>query len=438
MPGLRGSEAVGGDSASPGRVLLQRRSDEQLVALAAGGDKLAFEVLVRRYEAALQAFAARRMSRGRAEDAVQQALFSAWMALQRGAVVREPRPWLYQIVNNTTLRMLRTGGGEELELSESLQSLETTVESAERKAALRGTLSALLRLPHQQRVALVQTSVEGRSQSEVAAHLGVSDTAVRGLVYRARLGLRAAVGALSPWPALARLLRAGRGAAHADQLARPEAASGGETLALLAKGGAIALATGAVAIGGVSIHRVLVTSAGKGGQLRATASSARPRATGAARLHLAAFAAGGAGAGGRNRIMRGEPTRILPSGQLLVGGSRGQAGAPPASSPASGAPGTITVAGSTASGAAGARQPDAQAGSQDSIDRGAEAASPDEAGQHSGEPSRDQESPGEAEAPPQVAEGSGGEPPPGSEDAEAAQPASEPSSEPATSQTAAE
>ena len=85
----------------------------------------------------------------------------------------------------------------------------------ERRAVVRQTLTGLAALPERQREALLKIAVEGRSQEEVALALGVSEGAVRQLVHRARLTLRAAATVLVPMP-LARVGRGGR-----DERSRP-------------------------------------------------------------------------------------------------------------------------------------------------------------------------------------------------------------------------
>ena len=68
----------------------------------------------------------------------------------------------------------------------------------ERRAVVRQTLTGLAALPERQREALLRIAVEGRTQEEVARELGVTEGAVRQLVHRARLTLRAAATAVDP------------------------------------------------------------------------------------------------------------------------------------------------------------------------------------------------------------------------------------------------
>ena len=178
-------------------VLLRTQSDERLVALARAGHERAFEVIVQRYRGLLLRSARRYLSDARAEDAVQQAFLAAWSALQRGDEVRDLRPWLYRIVHNTALNALRAAGYDYAELPEGLAM---SVDEVERREDARDALSGLAALPERQREALLRVAVEGRPQGEVARELGVSEGAVRQLVHRARLTLRAAATAVVPLP----------------------------------------------------------------------------------------------------------------------------------------------------------------------------------------------------------------------------------------------
>lgn len=68
------------------------------------------------------------------------------------------------------------------------------------RAVVGGTLAGLAEMPELQRRAFVMTALAGSSHEEAAATLGVSDGAVRGMVYRARGALRHAAAALLPGP----------------------------------------------------------------------------------------------------------------------------------------------------------------------------------------------------------------------------------------------
>jgi hypothetical protein len=161
--------------------------------------------------------------------------------------VHELRPWLYRIARNTALNQLRHAGYDLDALVETLSATHDPEEEVLRRAVVRQTLAAVAALPERQREALLRTAVDGHGQDEVARDLGLTDTAVRALVHRARVRVRAAATVLVPLPLAAWLATAGvRVAPMTERIA--ELTGGAGSAATLAKVGTIAvLAGGAVA-----------------------------------------------------------------------------------------------------------------------------------------------------------------------------------------------
>ena len=224
------------------KVLLRTQSDARLVTLARAGHDRAFEAIVERYRRPLLRACRRILPEARAEDALQQALMAAWTALRRGDEVRELRPWLYRIVRNTALNQLRMGGHDLDELVETLAVAEDPEEEVERRLLVRQTLAAVAALPERQRDALLRTAIEGRGQDEVARDLGLTDTALRQLVHRARVSVRAAATAVVPLPFAAWLAAAPRAEPMAARIVELVAGTGAG--ATLAKAGTVALLAG--------------------------------------------------------------------------------------------------------------------------------------------------------------------------------------------------
>jgi RNA polymerase sigma factor (sigma-70 family) len=220
---------------SPSTVLLRTQSDERLVALARGGHDRAFEAIVERYRRQLLRACRRILPEARAEDALQQALMAAWAGLRRGDDVIELRPWLFRVVRNTALNHLRVTGYDLDELVETLSAADDPEDEVVRRAVVRQTLAAVAALPDRQREALLRTAIEGQAQADVARDLGLSSTAMRQLVHRARVSVRAAATALVPMPVATWLASAG-GATATATLAKAG------TLAVLA-GGAVTAPT---------------------------------------------------------------------------------------------------------------------------------------------------------------------------------------------------
>jgi len=234
--------------AFPSTVLLLTQSDARLVALARTGHDRAFEAIVERYRRPLLRACLRILPEARAEDALQQALVAAWTALRRGDEVDELRPWLYRIARNTALNQLRIAGYDLEELVDTLGAASDPEEEVARRAVVRQTLAAVAALPERQRDALLRTAVHGHGQDEVARDLGLTDTAVRQLVHRARVAVRATATAAVPLPAAAWFASAG---ARVEPMAGRIAdlltgAGAGATVTLAKAGTAAVLAGGAV------------------------------------------------------------------------------------------------------------------------------------------------------------------------------------------------
>ena len=239
--------------------LLATQSDERLVALARDGHERAFEALVRRYRRPLLRYCQRlRLSDARAEDVVQQALTKAWLALARGAEVREPRAWLYRIAHNAAVNTIRASREVPTEPDGVLRDSPPTDESElDRTLAVRDALGHVAALPAMQRDAVFLTAVDGQSHDEVASSLGISQGAVRGLLYRARTTLRSATAAVTPAPLIEWASRGAETAApSAERIAELTAGAGAAGFAgLVVKGVAVAVSVGALATGvAVKLH----------------------------------------------------------------------------------------------------------------------------------------------------------------------------------------
>ncbi|HEY2570554.1 MAG TPA: sigma-70 family RNA polymerase sigma factor [Solirubrobacteraceae bacterium] len=242
--------------------LLAAQSDQRLAALAGEGHERAFEALVHRYRRPLLRYCRRlRCSDARAEDVLQQAFLQAWLAFARGADVRDVRAWLYRIVHNAAINAMRAGADGHSELTDGMQVKAALAGESElqRKMAVREALTDVAALPQMQQQAIFLTAVDGQSHDEVAGVLGISEGALRGLLYRARASLRSAAAALTPPPLLEWAARGADGAGPtAERLAELSGGGGAAGMAgLLLKGAVVAVTAGAVATGAtvVNLHR---------------------------------------------------------------------------------------------------------------------------------------------------------------------------------------
>jgi RNA polymerase sigma factor (sigma-70 family) len=334
--------------------LLQSQPDGRLVELARGGHERAFEALVQRHRRALMSYARRiSSSDAGAEDAVQQALLHAWLALGKpGTEVRDVRAWLHRIVHNVAISNVRrpTAVLREVESADGATGADSEFE---RRLAANEALAGLAALPDLQRQVMLCTALEGRSHEEIATTFGLSQGAVRGLIYRARATLRAAAAAWVPAPLVNWVARQPPASGGTSTGIYEALASGGSVglAGVLVKSGAVVLSIGAIAAatglpavdpGGGSAHAVRAP--------RSANASARPAAPPAVPTAHAVVATHG--------IAAGPPLRIsVPRGASESGrrgghrsGRSGGSGRGGSSSRGSGSSGRDSGSGSGSSG----------------------------------------------------------------------------------------
>ncbi|ADJ44471.1 RNA polymerase sigma-70 factor, ECF subfamily [Amycolatopsis mediterranei S699] len=176
--------------------------DAELLARAAGGDHTAFGALVREHTPRMYRVALRITgSAAEAEDVVQEAWLAAWRSLAGFRQESAVSTWLYRVVTNSALAVLRR---RRPTVSLDDPDPQSTVDSALFAAAVPGpegrvvraeevdaVLRAVGRLEVSQRVPLVLRELEGLSYEEVADVLDVNVGALRSRLHRARVALLA-------------------------------------------------------------------------------------------------------------------------------------------------------------------------------------------------------------------------------------------------------
>ena len=157
-------------------VTADARTDAELLADVADGDREAFEELHRRYARSVLGIALRRIGdRGRAEDATQDTFAAIWRSASRFDPSRgEPTSWLYTVARNAIVDGLRRRREPPVDEAPDLPSADVGPdEAAERGWVAWRVHRALQSLPEQER-SLVELAYWGElSQSEIADYLGV-------------------------------------------------------------------------------------------------------------------------------------------------------------------------------------------------------------------------------------------------------------------------
>ncbi|MFI7243148.1 RNA polymerase sigma factor [Streptomyces qinglanensis] len=174
--------------------------DALLTVRAVEGDEEAFAVLVRRHAPALVRLATRLLGgRAEAEDAVQDAFLSAWRKLPEFRGDSAFGTWLYRIVTNRCLNILRARKPQDpLDAAQEPAAPAHTVAPdriAEGRAAVGDLHRALADLSAEQRTCWILREGDGQSYAFIADTVGISQQAVRARVFRARRHLTNALGA---------------------------------------------------------------------------------------------------------------------------------------------------------------------------------------------------------------------------------------------------
>ena len=176
--------------------------DHEAVARLQAGDLSGLEALVRRYQVrALRAAFLISGERELAEEAVQEAFLRFYRGIRRFDPRRPVAPYLYRIVVNTTLNMVRRERRDlsleqmSLQQAEALLAQAETVEGEVERALLAERVEkALAALSPRQRAVIVRRYYLEMSEQEMADAMGVSRGTIKRLLHNARGRLRRILG----------------------------------------------------------------------------------------------------------------------------------------------------------------------------------------------------------------------------------------------------
>lgn len=163
---------------------LEHRSDEALVELAARGEATSFTILAGRHRVkALRIACGILHNRADAEDAVQNAFVRAYRHLMGFRGTCGFASWLYRIVVNESIRLLRSARvrAEDAELDEDRASTDGA--DPERALLVRQCLASL---PERLRIVLALRGVDELDYAEIASILDLPIGTVRSRLHEAR------------------------------------------------------------------------------------------------------------------------------------------------------------------------------------------------------------------------------------------------------------
>jgi len=162
--------------------------DRTLASRASDGDIRAFEILMRRHEPLLSAYAARLLgSYSDTDDVVQEAFIVAWQQLPTMDDFAAVRRWLLQIVTRKSIDRLRARKDHDDIEEHDVPSPSGDPAEAASATSLDDALSrALSALPEEQRRCWVLREIGGYGYDEIATQLELPVSTVRGLLARGR------------------------------------------------------------------------------------------------------------------------------------------------------------------------------------------------------------------------------------------------------------
>jgi len=176
-------------------------ADLALVERCRQGAPGAFEELYRRHAPRLFGLACRLVGRTEAEDLLQEILLTAYRKLDLYRGESSLATWLFRLGTNQCLDHLRSRGARFAQASEPID--EEPEASPVRTGPVLGVVDridlerALAQLPAGCRAVFVLHDVEGFEHKEIGKMLGIADGTSKSQLHKARLRLRAELGARS-------------------------------------------------------------------------------------------------------------------------------------------------------------------------------------------------------------------------------------------------
>ena len=166
------------------------------VALAAAGDRRAFERLYRGHVNRVYSLCARMVAdRARAEELTQDVFVRAWGKLHLFRGESSFSTWLHRLAVNVVLNARKSDGRmrsrfEETDEELGLDALPAYSSSIVGAGEMLDIEAAIAKLPPGARKVFVLHDVEGFKHEEIAEQLGVTTGATKAQLHRARLLLR--------------------------------------------------------------------------------------------------------------------------------------------------------------------------------------------------------------------------------------------------------
>jgi RNA polymerase sigma-70 factor (ECF subfamily) len=177
--------------------------DLELMLRVRRGDAESFDVLLRRYRVPLVGFLVRMVrDQALAEDLAQEVFLRVYQARHRYQPEARFTTWLYRIATNLALNAIRDrkpaaaqvefedglGQSETARVADARPTAEQQMMESDRQRIIREAVEAL---PEKQCAAVILHKYQNVDYRQISKVLGVSESAVKSLLFRAYESLRA-------------------------------------------------------------------------------------------------------------------------------------------------------------------------------------------------------------------------------------------------------
>lgn len=175
-------------------------TDGELARLAREGDGSAFRTLADRHRRFVVNLAYRFLaSRDDAEDAAQEVMVKLWRKLDTYREEVKITTWLYTLVTNHCLDVLKSAGRRRqqdrisIDIRMPVSDPASLADAADLQERLRLVAELASRLPEKQQAVFVLRDLQGMETDEAAEILNMTTDVVKSNLYHARLNMRALI-----------------------------------------------------------------------------------------------------------------------------------------------------------------------------------------------------------------------------------------------------
>ncbi|MBU1221210.1 sigma-70 family RNA polymerase sigma factor [Myxococcota bacterium] len=166
-------------------------SDDDLIIACLNGDRASAHTLASKYLRVCYSIALSFLNNAEdAEDAAQNAMISALSSLHQLSSTEKFKPWLYQIVRNTSKAHISKAARHRTLAFDEVPDVESENNHTHTSIQRNDLIKAMEKLSKNERQVLLLYDLDGFNHKEIAAFTGFSEENSRQLLFSARKKLR--------------------------------------------------------------------------------------------------------------------------------------------------------------------------------------------------------------------------------------------------------